>query len=203
MEHRAPRLPEFMVEVNRLDTMPYLKIDILRLSLLLGKMLKEESEEELEYRLQAVVSVVDDLMVLVDAIVERHRELAKLIRKCKKKGTPEGDALAQEYENQRQAVLRDAVALSAEIPRLRFGRFFPKTWRRLVRRIKWLLTPKNGQTLSRPTAAEENFVSKKEGSVTKSNDSAFWTTRVAGIIDFSGGFLKTLSDKYLQNYKAG
>ncbi|MCL2306103.1 MAG: hypothetical protein FWC43_12235 [Planctomycetaceae bacterium] len=210
MEHRAPRLPESMFAKDFLDDWPFHKFDFIRLTLLMEKLIEKESEERFECRLELVVSVIRELAAVINAIVARHRELVKLIRRCKKKGTPEGDALALDYERQRQVVLCDAAMLSAGISRNRFGSLFPKTRRRLARRIKWLVTSNkrsdeipnaaDPETLFRPPASFENSVSKKEGYIAQSNDYISCSTRLGVIIDFSGGILKTLSDKYLRNY---
>jgi len=210
MEHRVPRLPESMFAKDFLDDWPFHKFDFIRLTLLMEKLIEKESEEQFECRLEMVISVIRELAAVINAIVARHRELVKLIRRCKKQGTPEGDALAQDYERQRQAVLCDATMLSAGISRHRLGSLFPRTRRRLARRIKWLVTsnkqvdeiPNNtdSETLSRPPASFGNSVSKMEGYIAQSNDYIFCSTRLGGIIDFSGGLLKTLSDKYLRIY---
>jgi hypothetical protein len=199
MEHRAPRLPEPALEFYNTDSLPYHKGDILRAALLFCKM----SEEEIERQLMEILPKVLMLTDLVDTLVARHRELARLIRLHKKKGTPEDALLVQEYEGQRWSVLMDAAALSARIPHIRFGRFFPMTHRQLARRITWLITPKkqpeeapnteNGQTLSCPPAASDRFD-------IKSHDCISYSTQLPGIMDFSGDILKMLSAKYLQNY---
>ncbi len=210
MEHRAPRLPESMFAKDFLDDWPFHKFDFIRLTLLMEKLIEKETEEGFQCRLEMVVSVIRELAAVINAIVARHRELVKLIRRCKKKGTPEGDALALDYERQRQGVLCDAAILSAGISRHRLGSLFPKTRRRLARRIKWLVTSNrqsnealnaaDSETLSRPPASIVNSVSKKECFASLGNDYAFCISRRSGIIDFSGGVLRTLSDKYLRNY---
>ena len=210
MEHRAPRLPESIFENDIFNAWPFHKFDFIRLTLHMEKLIEKETEEEFECRLEMVVSVIRELAAVINAIVGRHRELVKLIRRCKKKGTPEGDALAQDYERQRQVVLCDAASLSEGISRNRFGSLFPKTRRRLARRIKWLVTSNkrsdetlnatDPETLSRPPAVDGNFVSKNECFASRGNDYTFCISRRSGIIDFSGGVLKTLSDKYLRNY---
>ncbi len=201
MEHRSPRLPEFTLSDYSLDAIPIDKRDLF-LFLNATKTLGDEESERL-------LSQALEIAALVDDMVGFYRHLERDIRRTEKEASqnPEAAQRLQHLYGGRLNIFSDADTVSQYFREHRIGKYFPRTRRRISRRIAWLLsktlapkTPKKPETLSEsPSKPIETSFSLPE-MMQQTVPSPLRFAQPPGKIDLSTDTLKTLRAKYSKIY---